>query len=75
MGVMCNISLCCVAHAHDDPCPPSKAPTMGMQASELDLGSVEVGHLVQCTSRVHVRHLPGEVKAPGCTVGLQVEGV
>lgn len=33
--------------AFDDPCPPSKAPTMGTQASELDLGSVEEGRLVQ----------------------------
>lgn len=28
---------------HADLCPPSKAPTMGMQASELDYGAMEEG--------------------------------
>lgn len=32
--------------AHADPCPPLKAPTMGMGASELDHGAMEEGSLV-----------------------------
>ena len=50
---------------------------MGTRASELDLGAVEEGHLVDesrflsdhVDGRVRVRRLPGEVMAPGCTVG------
>ena len=32
---------------HADPCPPAKAPTTGMQASELDHGATEEGRLVR----------------------------
>ena len=51
---------------------------MGTRASELDLGAVEKVAwsdesrflLDHVDGHVRVRRLPGEVMAPGCTVGI-----
>ena len=62
--------------AHANPCPSSKAPRLGTQVLELDLGATEERVwtdepcflLHHVNSRVCVRCLPGKVMATECTV-------
>lgn len=71
----CCIWGCIAQTAYDDPCPLSKAPTMGTWMSELDLGRrlldpmSPIFLLHHMDGRVRVHHLPGVVMAPGCILG------
>ncbi len=73
----CCIWGCIAQTANDDPCPLSKALTMGTWMSELDLGRRSLDPmspiflLHHMDSRVRVHHLPGVVMAPGCILGGQ----
>ena len=69
--------------AHANPCPQSKVPAMHTWALELDLGAMEEGCLVQRVPFTFTNHVdswvcvhcfPGEVMAPGYTVGRKHAG-
>lgn len=49
-----------LSHAHADPCPALKAPTMGMKALVMDQGTMQEGGLVCCVM-CSLHHVNGQV--------------